>query len=98
MEIRIGLESFIADVNDDDNGLIILICFGISGTVSPLIPDGIECEELVSESGFGDATNRIVGGDEEVDCCWVFNSADLAIERRIIRALLFNGGVTSPVV
>lgn len=70
MEIRIGLESFIAgviDVDDEDNGLIILICFGTSGTVSLLIPDGMEFKELVSESIFDDATNRIVGGD--VECC-----------------------------
>ncbi len=35
LEIRIGLESLIAGVIDDDNdnGLIILICLGINGDV-----------------------------------------------------------------
>jgi len=85
LEIRIGLKSFTADVIDDDNGLIILICLGTSGTVSPLF----------SGLGFGDATNRIVGGDvefEEILCCSVFDNADLAIERRITRALFVNEG------
>jgi hypothetical protein len=47
--MRTGFESFIAgviDVDDDENGLIMLICFGTSGTASPLFTDDIECEGL----------------------------------------------------
>jgi hypothetical protein len=67
--IRTGFESFIAgviDVDDEDNGLMMLICLGTSGTVSPLFTEEAECGELGSESVLGDVTNRIVGGDVEV--------------------------------
>jgi hypothetical protein len=65
LEIRIGFESLIAGViDDDDSGLIILICLGTSGTASPLFS-----KELISHSFLDTtvddigATNRIVGGD-----------------------------------
>ncbi len=95
--IRTGFESFIAGVIDgdeEDNGLMMLICLGTSGTVSPLFTEETECDELWLESVLGDVTNRIVGGDVEVDCCG-FDSADLAIERRITRALLCTAEVIS---
>lgn len=45
MVIKTGLESLIAGaiaLADEDNGLIILICLGMRGTVSPLFADRIE--------------------------------------------------------
>jgi hypothetical protein len=101
LEIRTGLDSFIAGVIEDNNGLIILICFGTSGTASLLFTVEMECEELLSESIFGDTTNRIVGGEvefEDIVRCCVFGSADLVIEKRITRALFVNEEVISFVV
>ena len=45
MVIKTGLESLIAGaivLADEDNGLIILICLGTSGTVSPLFVERME--------------------------------------------------------
>lgn len=89
--IKTGLESFIAgaiDVEEDDNGLIILICFGMSGTVSPLF---MERTEFESESVCDVEMRRMVDGVVVV-------SADLLIERRITRALFIVEGRISLVV
>ncbi len=100
MIIRTGFDSLIAgviDVDDEDNDLMIFICLGTSGTISFLFTEETECDKLWSESVLGDVTNRIIDDDVEFGC-WVFDSADLAIERRITRALLGTEGVISFVV
>lgn len=88
MVIKTGLESLIAGaiaLADEDNDLMMLICLGISGTVSPLF---VERMEVGSESVFGDDISRMVDDD-------VVESADLPIERRITRALfVVDGGMS----
>lgn len=89
MVIKTGLESLIAGaiaLADEDNDLMMLICLGISGTVSPLF---VERMEVGSESVFGDDISRMVDDDDVVE------SADLPIERRITRALfVVDGGMS----
>ena len=95
--MRTGFESFTAGVRHvgvEDNGLMILICFGTSGTVSAAFVDEMECEEVDSELDFGDVTSRKVGGDI-VDGRCPSADVDFAIERRMIRVFVFVEDVVS---
>ena len=69
--MRIGLDNFVAEMLDDENGLMMLICLGTNGTLSPL---------LLADVG---EINRIVGGGVWPAVGGL--NDDLAIDKRITR-------------
>ena len=78
--MRIGLGNFVAEMLDEENGLMMLICLGTNGTLSPLLLPGVG------------EISRIVGGD----VCPAVDGLndDLAIAKRITRGAFGVDGIS----